>query len=83
MHEMGEILRAQEQRVDEVSVQELKKNHETIQKVTSQLQQMQEQNHSMNDSVDFQDVESNHSGRLSLLEFKFSFHAGPRQKNAT
>ena len=69
MHEMGQILRAQEQRVDEVSVQKLKENHETI---TSQLQQMQEQNHSMNDSVDVQDVESNHSGRLSLLESKFS-----------
>ena len=53
-----------------------------MQKVTSQLQLMQEQNHSMNDSVDFQDVESNHSGRLSLLESKFSFHAGQRQKNA-
>ena len=50
MHEMGEIKRAQEHRVDEVSVQKLRKNHETIQQLTSQMQQMQEQMNSMNDS---------------------------------
>ena len=65
MHEMREIQRAQELRVDEVSVQKLRENHETIQQLTSQLQQMQEQKNSMNDSGDFQDVESNYSGRLS------------------
>ena len=62
VHEMGEIKRAQEQRIDEVSAQELSENHETIQQLTSQLQQMQEQMNSMNDSGDFQDVESNYSG---------------------
>ena len=41
MHEIGEMKRAQEQRVDEVSVQKLRENHETIQKLTSQLQEMQ------------------------------------------
>ena len=56
MHEMGQTKRAQEQRTDEVSVQKSRENHETIQQLTSQLQQMQEQ---MNDSGDFQDVESN------------------------
>ena len=65
VHEVGEIKRAQEQRSDEVSVQKLRENHETIQQLTSQLQQMQEQMSSMNDSGDFQDVESNYSGRLS------------------
>ena len=66
MHEMGEIKRAQELRVDEVSVQKLRENHETIhQQLTSQLQQMQEQMNCMNDPGDFQDVESNYSGRLS------------------
>ena len=63
MHEMGEIKRAQEQRIDEVSVQKLRENHETIQHITSQLQQ--EQMNSMNDSGNFQEVESNYSGRLS------------------
>ena len=42
-----------------------RENHETIQQLTSQLQQMQEQMKSMNDSGDFQDVESNYDGRLS------------------
>ena len=37
MHEMGEMKRAQQQRVDEVSVQKLGENHETIQKLISQL----------------------------------------------
>ena len=41
MHEMGEVKRAQELRVDEVSVQKLRETHETIQQLTSQLQQMQ------------------------------------------
>ena len=59
--------KAQELRVDEVSVQKFFffLNHETILRLTSQLQQMQEQMNSMNDSGDFQDVESNYSGRLS------------------
>ena len=65
MDEMGEIKRAQEQRVEEVSVQKLRVNHETIQQLTSQLQQMQDLINSMNDSGDFQEVESNSSGRLS------------------
>ena len=66
MHEMGEIKRAQELRVEEVSVEKLRENHETIhQQFTSQLQQMQEQMNCMNDSGDFQDVESKFCGRLS------------------
>ena len=37
---MEEIKRAQEQRIDEVSLQKLRENHETIQQLTSQLQQI-------------------------------------------
>ena len=59
------IKRAQEQRIDEISVQKLTENHETIQQLTSQLHQMQEQMNSMNSSGEFQDIESNKSGRLS------------------
>ena len=54
---MGEIKRGQEQRVDEFSVQKLRENNETIQQLTSHLQQMQVQMNSMTDSGDFQDVE--------------------------
>ena len=65
MHEMGEMKRAQELRVDEVSVQKLRENHETIQKLTPELQEMQEQMNSMNDLGEFQEVESNCSRTLS------------------
>ena len=67
MHELGQMKRAQELRVDEVSVQKLRENHETIQKLTSQLQEMHEQINSMNDAGEFQEVESNYSGRLSYV----------------
>ena len=65
MHEMERVKRAQAQQVDEFSTQKLKENHETIQQLTSQLQQLQEQMNSMNSSGEFQDIESNYSGRLS------------------
>ena len=55
MHELGEMKRAQERRV------------ETIQRLTSQLQEVQEQMNSMNDSGEFQEVESKYSGRLSYI----------------
>ena len=65
MHEMGEMKRAQELRVDEVSVQKFTENHETIQQLSAQLQEMQDQMNSMNDSGECQDAESNFGGRLS------------------
>ena len=49
MHEMGEMKTARELRVDEVSVQKLRESHETMQKLTSQLKEMQEQMNSMSD----------------------------------
>ena len=66
-------------------MQKLRENHETIQQLTSQLQQMQEQMNSINDSVDFQNVESNSSGRLSHVscnDSEFSCFDQPRQKIA-
>ena len=51
--------RAQELQVDEVSGRKLREDHETIQRLTSQLQSLQEQMNSMNDSGEFQDAESN------------------------
>ena len=41
--------------------------NQTIQQLTSQLQQMQEQMNSMSVSGDFQDAESNYSGSLSYV----------------
>ena len=66
MQEIGEIERAQEFRVDEVSVQKSRENHETILSGSSpNLQQKQKQMNFMSDSGDFQDVESNCGGTLS------------------
>ena len=88
MHEMGEIKRAQEQRVDEVSVQKLKENHETIQQLTSQLQQMQDQMNSMSDSGDFPRCGTELQWKIvsrfqsTCDDSEFSLFAQPRQKIA-
>ena len=50
------LKRAQELRVDEFSVQKIRENHETIQRLASQMQSMQEQMNSMNHSGEFQEV---------------------------
>ena len=80
MHEVGEIKRAQEQRIDDVSGEKIRENLETIQQLTSQLQQMQEQMNSMNGSGDFQDVVSRFQSTCDDSEF--SCFAQPRQKVA-
>ena len=57
IHEMGELKRAQELRVDEFSVQKLRQRHDTIQRLTSQIQELQESANCMSDSGEFQEVE--------------------------
>ena len=57
--------RAQELQVDEVSGRKLREDHETIQRLTSQLQSLQEQMNSIGDSGELQDAESNFGWRLS------------------
>ena len=42
IHDMGELKRAQELRVDECSVPKLRESHDTIQRLTSQTQELQE-----------------------------------------
>ena len=65
IHEVGELKRAQEMRIDEFSRNELRESHATIQELTSQIQELQERMNYMNDSGEFQDVESICSGKLS------------------
>ena len=43
IHEMGEMKKVQELRVDEFSAQKKKESHETIQRLTSQVQEMRAQ----------------------------------------
>ena len=64
-HEMEKMKGAQVQQVDEFSIQKFRENQGTIQQLTFQSQQLQEQMNSMNSSGEFQDIESNYSGRLS------------------
>ena len=64
MHEMGEMKRVQELRVDEVSVQKLRETHKTVRQLIFQLQQMQEQMNSMNNSGDFQHVDNRSWSKL-------------------
>ena len=59
MHQLENMKRVEVQKVDEMSVQKFRENHETVQQFTSQLQQLQEQVNSV-----FQDVESNYGGSL-------------------
>ena len=58
VHEMEELRRAQELRVDEFSAQKLRESHDTMQKLTSQIQELQESVNCMNDSGEFQEIES-------------------------
>ena len=53
VHEMGEMKRAQELRVEEFSAQKLRERHETIHRLTSQVQDMQGQMNFMNDSCEY------------------------------
>ena len=48
------------------------------QRLTSQMQEMQDQINSMSDSVEFQEVESNYSGRLSYVPSQPAIILGSR-----
>ena len=61
VHKVEELKRAQEIRIDEFSGYELRGCHATIQELTSQVQEL----NYMNDSREFQDVESICGGKLS------------------
>ena len=65
MHELEKMKRARIQQVDEMSIQKIRENHETLQQLTSQLEKMQEQMNSVSSPGEFQAIESNYSGRLS------------------
>ena len=65
IHEVEELKRAQEMRIDEFSRHELRESPATIQKLASQIQELQERMNYMNDSREFQDVEAICSGKLS------------------
>ena len=55
-HEMEELKKAQELRVDEFSVRKLRESHDTTQKLASQIQELQERVNCMSDSGEFQEI---------------------------
>ena len=57
IHEMEELKRAQEMRVDDFSRQELVESQDAMHELTSQIQELQERVNYVNDSREFQDVE--------------------------
>ena len=90
IHEMREMKRAQELRVDEFSVQKLRESHDTIQRLTSQVQELQERVNCMNDFGEFQEVESNYilwntftRSQSTSSYSKSTFYAKPLQTHAT
>ena len=56
IHEVGEMKKVQEMRIDEFSRKGLRKSHATIQEFTSQVQKLQERMNDMSDSQEFQDI---------------------------
>ena len=78
MHEMGEMKRAQELRVDEFSVQKLRESHETIQRLASQVQELQERMNYLNDFREFHEVESNESEHFSHFPSQPAWIPSPR-----
>ena len=70
--------RAQELRVDKFSVQNLRQSHGTIQRLTSQMQELQEQINYLNASGEFQEVESNYSGKFSHVPSQPARISSPR-----
>ena len=79
MYEMGEMKRAQLLRVDEFSIQKLREvMNEIIQRLTSQVQELQERMHYLNDFGKFQEVESNDSGQISHVSSQPARIQSPR-----
>ena len=62
LHEMEELKRVQELRVDEFSRRRLIENQDTISELTARIQEWQNEVNCMNDTRDFKDAESVRSG---------------------
>ena len=62
LHEMEDLKRVQELRIDEFSRRRLIKNQDTINELTAKIQKLQHEVNCMNGSRDFKDAESVRSG---------------------
>ena len=75
---MGDLKRAQELLVDESFVEKLRESHDTIQRLNSQIQELQERVKCTNDSVESQDIESICSGKLFNVPSQAAVVPNPR-----
>ena len=73
LHEMEELKRVQELRVDEFSRRRLIENQDTINELTARIQELQNEVN-MNDSRDFKDAESARSGPSHVPSQRRYFH---------
>ena len=78
VHEAEELKRAQEMRIDDFSMQELRESQTAMQDLMSQIQELQMEVNLMNDSREFQDVESVCSGKLSHVPSQTAIVPSPR-----
>ena len=62
LHEMEELKRVQELRIDELSRRRLIENQDTINELTDRIQELQNEVNCMNDSRDFKEAQSVRSG---------------------
>ena len=70
--------RARELRVDEFSAQKLRESHETIQRLTSQLQELQERMNYLSDSWELHEVDSIYGGKISHVPSQPARISSPR-----
>ena len=73
LHEMEELKRVQELRIDEFSKRRLIENQDTINELTARIQELQNEVKCMNDSRDFKDAESVRCGSSHVPSQPASF----------
>ena len=77
LHEMEELKRVQELRIDEFSRSRLIENQDTINEFTARIQELQNEVNCMNDSRDFKDAESVRSGLPHVISQPVFFPLHP------
>ena len=80
IHEVEELKRAQEMRIDEFSRQEVRESQATAQELKSQIQELKERMNIMNNSKEFHEVPHFQSTGICS---KSSWYADQRPKPAT
>ena len=78
IHEMEELRSSRIGELKNSLHKKLRESHDTIQELTSQIQELKERVNCMNDSGELQEVESNHSGRLSYVSSQPAVIPGSR-----